>query len=164
MRVPQPGRVVPVGAGVAHGRVEHGLEHVVANVVVLLAHLEGASAGLKIEQAMAQDFAQQTQLRPVVDFFLDLGAQKTVEKLVQPLAFPHPVHIGLTEAKRTFRQDKLVDAFVEYPYIPGRVAVDRDAGIAGKLANDSGGRRVRRSIPGRVKDEHVFRLHRGFPF
>jgi hypothetical protein len=131
---------------------------------VLLAHLEGAPAGLEVEQAVAQNLAQQAQLRPVVDFFLDPGAQKTVEKLVQPLALPHPVHIGLAETERPLRQDKLVDAFIEYPDIPRGVTIDRDAGIAGKLAEDGGGRRERWRIPGRVKDERIFRLHRGFPF
>lgn len=131
---------------------------------MLLAHLEGAVAGLKVEQAVAQNFAQQTQLRPVVDFFLDPGAQKTVEKLVQPLALPHPVHIRLAEAERTLRQDKLIDAFVEYPDIPGGVAVDRDACILGKLADDGRGWLERGNIPGRIKDECVIRLHQGFPF
>ena len=44
----------PEGAGIDHAAVQHGLEHVVAGVVVLLADFEGAAFRLQVEQLVAQ--------------------------------------------------------------------------------------------------------------
>ncbi len=39
----------PISARVAHTGIEHGFEHVVADVVMSLADLEGAGEGLQVE-------------------------------------------------------------------------------------------------------------------
>jgi hypothetical protein len=46
----QVGGVRPIAAGVAHRGIEHGLEHVVADVVVPLADFERAWRRLRIEE------------------------------------------------------------------------------------------------------------------
>ncbi len=128
-------RLFPVAAGVLHVRIEHRPEQVVADVVVLFAHLPGALARLAVEQpgiGNARDVAQAFR-QPLID----AGLQNAGEQHVQPFALPPAVHIAFAETERAFLQNAFEQRRVVHPDIPGARAVDGDAGFRQHLLHNA---------------------------
>ena len=117
----------PIGAGVAHGGIEHGLEDIVADVVMPFAHLERPTGRLRIEQSVAQDRSDQAPAQPAADFFVEIAAQQAVEKLVQTLHFPQAVHVRFAQPQGTVQENALVERVVENLHVPRRIAIDANS-------------------------------------
>ena len=113
----------PVAAAVDHRIAEHDLVQFVADVVMPLADLERAATGLQVadlgfgdpEQRAGSDQAP-GDLCPVGPF----------DHLVDRVAVPPPVHVGLAETERAGGEDPLVEPFVVDAHVPRTVAVDSD--------------------------------------
>jgi len=107
----------PVAAGVDHAGVEHGLEEVVAEVVMDLADLPCAAQILQVEQAGAHALQHQ---RAAADLLVEAGAQHATDEFVELLAVPPAVHVALAEPEAAAGQHaigglRMVDDHVEGP-------------------------------------------------
>ncbi len=94
--------VLPISAAIDHSRIEHGGVQIVAGIVVLLADLVGPAPGLRIAQRR-REFRPQFVKSPQA--VVDLSAQQSREHLVQMVAVPPAVHVGLARAQRAVSQN-----------------------------------------------------------
>ena len=84
----------PIAAGIDHARVEHAPVEVITDVVVLFADLA------HVQPLWIEDHAldgQKRQSRIEFDPILQLPGQAPVQELVDCLAVPPAIHIGLTQ-------------------------------------------------------------------
>ena len=130
--------VFPIGAGIDHAAVEHGFEHVVAGVVVLLADFEGATLGLQVEQLVAQMLGDQLDARDTHGGRSQVGAQEAGEQLVKRVAVPLAVHVGLAQAQRPTGEDAFVHVLVMYLDVPGTRAVELHVGAGQQVLQHAG--------------------------
>ena len=114
-----------VGAGVLHGRAEHGLVETIGKIIVLLGHLAGTPTGLLVGELAQQDLEDR---RRGADMVFDAGTLDANEKLVEALGVPPAVHVGLAHAERSFGQRTPVEAVVVNFQVPGPIAVDLHIG------------------------------------
>ncbi len=96
LRLSQCRRVLPVGAAVNHSRIEHPLVEIVTEVVVTLANDVRASRALHVVESRAE--RQKKRARGTQVFF-DIDTKNTRQHLVELVAVPPAVHIGLAGAK-----------------------------------------------------------------
>jgi len=106
--------------------VEHPLEEVVAAVVVDLAHLVGPRQALRIQGHRLHHIPEVPPGPP--DVLVQVDPQDAVEELIERVAVPPAVHIGLARRERPARQHPSVEAVVVYLQIPGTIAVQLDIG------------------------------------
>lgn len=62
----------------------------------------------------------------------------SLEELVQLLAFPQAVHVGLAKPERAFGKDAPVNPFIEHLDAPRHVAIDWDARFGCEAVDGSG--------------------------
>ncbi len=120
-------RVFPVAAAVGHGIVEHQLEQVVAQVVVLLRHLAGAAQALPVTQGVGEYLKRQHPA--VLAQVVAAGAQHAERELIQGVAVPPAVHVGLAEPQGALRGDAGKGFGMVDPHVPGTAAVDLDVRV-----------------------------------
>jgi hypothetical protein len=93
----------PVAATVGQGWIQHGLEQLVADIVMALADPECAPRRLMIDQPAAgntrQCAEQHAQPRQGAHLFADTCPVEPGEHAVELLTVPQPVHIGLAESQ-----------------------------------------------------------------
>ncbi|EEF27336.1 conserved hypothetical protein, partial [Ricinus communis] len=104
---------------------------IVVEIVVLLGDFAGALERLSVTE---EGFTELPEHLPAPQRDpLDIAAQKPVEELVERIALPPAVHIGLTEAKRSLQHDSRRCGGVFDPHIPGSRPVDGDAAFREQL-------------------------------
>lgn len=70
------------------------------------------------------------------------------EEVVERGGVPPPVHVGLAGAKRSVRENALVDAIIVDLHVPGTVAVDTDVDVGENSGDWARRRRKRRCHSG----------------
>jgi hypothetical protein len=123
-----------VGAGVDHAGAEHRAVEIVPDVVVTLPDLEGARH-LQVEDARFCDVREQGP----VGAQADARPGDTIDHLIERLAVPPAVDVGLADAEGAVAQHAGVHARIVNLDVPGRVAADADARAGQHLAHDVGG-------------------------
>ena len=145
LRGVEVGRFAPVSAAVDQALAEHGAVEIVAQVVMALADLEGAPAALAIEQPRTQGVPA---VGPADDGLIQPRTQQAREHLVQRLAVPGTIHVGLAERERAVPQQAGKHAGIVDAHVPGARPVDKHVGACkdsgdGRLARDRTARRRR---------------------
>ena len=134
--------VLPVAAAVGESRVEHALVEVVSDIVVALADGERSPRALQIDEFGA-DHVERKNTGDHLSF--EPGLQDPGQHLIDSLAVPPPVHVGLTEAEGGFGEDPSVKALIMHLYIPGAIPLMR---MSVPSSNRSILRRYRFFVPG----------------
>ena len=132
----------PVAARVDQAAVEHGLEEVVAEVVVALPDLERLRRARLVDEALrerAQEHAGAADRTP--NGGPDVRAEEAVERLVEALGIPPPVHVALAEAERAVADDAFVEPVVVDLDVPRVRAVDGEPRVVRQLEDDAVGGR-----------------------
>ena len=117
---------VPVAAAVIHVRVQHVLENVVTDIVVLFRNLEGPVPALPVEQTKAKEKNQESEI--IAHPIFQAGTKRTVDHLVQPLAVPPAVHVRLAQAQRAITQNATEKVRVIDLHVPLIGAIQANAG------------------------------------
>jgi hypothetical protein len=128
----QRAHVLPVGARVDHAGVEHALVKVIAEIIVLLPHLEGAAPALHVDQV-----GRESQHHPAgrAQVLLDIRPEDASQHLVQLLAVPPAIHVGLAGAEGALREYPLEEALIVYPDVPRTRSVYFDVGALEQLVH-----------------------------
>jgi hypothetical protein len=130
-------RRLPVAAGVAHRRVEHALEEIVAQVVVRLADDVGACPALQVEEAGLE--AVHHPLRRGAGTLAKAVVQQPAGHLVDALAVPPAVHVGLAQAQGALAQHPREEVRVMDAQVLGSIAIEAHAGAFQQLFDDPPG-------------------------
>ena len=129
----QCSRGFPITATVDKALAEHGMEQVVAEIVVAFADLEGTASALQVAQLGLDPEAR------IVDFcaaFVDVRIEQTEEEGIERHGIPLPIHVGLAQAERAMRDHACIEVFVMHADVPGCIAIDLDAAV-GKQGGDA---------------------------
>ncbi len=115
LRLVQASRGLKIGAAVDHARVEHELVQIVAKIVMPLADDIGAAGVLQVEEAGAQCQLHRTW-RPQI--LLDVAAENARKHLIELVAVPPAVHVGLAGSQRSVAEDTMKQPLVVYAHVP----------------------------------------------
>ena len=115
----------PIAAAVGHGRIQHGLVQIVAQVVMHLAHLPGAVLRLQVGQARLERRPQPTRSAHLL---VQPRPQDAGDEFVHLVAIPPAIHITLAQAQTAARQDAVKCVRVVHPHVPRPAAPDPDIG------------------------------------
>ena len=151
-------RRLPVAAGVDHAPIEHRPVEIVADVVVLLSHLEGPLHRLQIEELRLHDVGSDPRI--ATHLIVDARGDHPGGELVDRLAVPPALHVSLAESQRAVAKHPSVEARIVNRDVVRRAAADPDRGALQPPPNHRlavARRRVRRH-PSLLHGLHVNRL------
>ena len=84
-------------------RIEHLLEHVIADIVMLFANLKCSCPTLAVEHAKTNEVDQKAQV--IADLIFEACPKTPSDHLVESLAVPPTIHIGFAKPKRAIARN-----------------------------------------------------------
>ena len=117
-------RVLPVPATSRQPSVERTCKEVVAEVVVLIAHVPRPALILTVRPARRH--RQFGHMEAAWHLGLDTRPKDASHRLIELVRVPPAVHVRLAEPYRPFSKDACVQPFVMDLYVPRVAPVDRD--------------------------------------
>ena len=127
-------RAVKIRARVLHRGIEHGSEKVVPEVVVTPPDHAGAGFALQVQQDREGHLDDRAEVR--ADACVDAAPDRTVAKLLEIVAIPPRLHVGLTEAQRAFAEHPAEEPLVIHPDVARPHAVDFDIRLGEEVGHD----------------------------
>ena len=117
-------RIAEISTRILHRGVQHGSEKIIPEVVVLLGDDTRARLALEIQQKRERHLHQRPQAR--LDRCFEASVDCPGAHLLDVVAVPPTIHVGLAEAERAVLQDTPVESFVIHLNIARPAAVDFD--------------------------------------
>ncbi len=121
----QSGSLGPIATAVGHGRIEHGLVEIVAEVVMHPGNLPGTGHRLQVEQTGTQRCPQPARARHLM---VQTGTQGPADESVDLRTIPPPLHIGLTQGQAASLEDLSQRVGMVNLQVPGPMAPQADVG------------------------------------
>ena len=115
----------PIAATVEHALVEHRLEQIVTEIVVMLGDLEGARASLEVHEPRLQ---REQDVAGRLDAPMKPGAKSAADHFRDLFAVPPTVHVAFADAELALGENPGVERFVVDLNVPRTVAVDPNIG------------------------------------
>src|SRR5690606_4429113 len=109
-------RIAPVSAAVDHARVEHTLVQVIADVIVLLAHLERAARRLTVDDVR---LCRHQELVNGADLLLSSCPKDAEQHLIQLGTIPLSVHVRFANAECAFPKNTAEKRWIVDLDVPG---------------------------------------------
>ena len=131
LRVIEMGCLGPIAAGIHQPLAQHGLEQVVAEVVVHLADLECPLATLQVDEARLQVGEQGVE---GFQLLVEPGSEQSGAQAGQVVGIPPAVHVTLAQPQRTMGEDPCIQALIVYAKVDRGAAVDSNAGLLQQFA------------------------------
>ena len=112
----------PESTAVIHVRIEHLLENVIADIVMLLAYLKRPGATLAVKQAKADEVNKKAKV--IADLVFKAGPKTPRDHLIKRFAIPPAIHIGFAQPQRAIPRNSQEKIRVMHLHIPGVWPID----------------------------------------
>lgn len=117
-------RATEIGAGILHLGIQHRLKEFISQIVVSFADNPCPVRALEVDKNRGGDGNQGREIQQ--DAFIDPSPECPAAHLVQGIAIPPAIHVGLPQTQCAFRENARIESSVVNPEIPWTVSVDRD--------------------------------------
>src|SRR5207247_3573467 len=101
--------------GILHIRIEHRFEEIVAQIVMHPAHFSGAPGSLVVHDKRGEKCPDIGKSK--CKTLLESGTNGAATHLIQRIAVPPAIHVGLSETERPGSQDSVKKAPVMHLYV-----------------------------------------------
>ncbi len=98
-------------------RIEHLLENIIADIVMLLAHLKCPGATLAVNHTKPDEVDEKTQV--IAHLVFKACSETPRNHLVKRFAVPPAIHIGFAQSQRSIPGNTQEKIRVMHLYIPG---------------------------------------------
>ena len=124
LRRGEVGGVAEISARILHRRIQHRSEKIIPEVVVLMGDDPGARFALEVQQKRECHFHQRAETR--ADGCFDAAVDRPGAQLLDIVAVPPALHVGLAKTQRAILENAAVEAVVMHLDVARPVAVDFD--------------------------------------
>src|SRR5436309_15575767 len=119
--------------GILHIRIEHCFEKIVAQIVMHPSDFSGASESLLVRDKRGEKCPDIGKSK--CETLLEPGTNGAATHLIQRIAVPPAIHVGLAEPKRPGSKDSVKEAVVMHLYVPGASAVNANVGESEQIGH-----------------------------